>query len=133
MYQIKLFSLTIFYILFRALNHQIAAERIIVILNFLLKLAFRSLIRFHTNPGFNLKLAVITTCPGTFTDIFEHCMLQVEEKLKHLDLINNEYIKKDGKNLKFKIFCQTYPFPMAPFAGLTMKVLCFFLFFSSLQ
>ena len=56
-------------------------------------------------------------------------MLQVEEKLKHLDLINNEYIKKDGKNLKFKIFCQTYPFPIAPFAGLTMKVLCFFLFF----
>ena len=30
-------------------------------------------------------------------------MLQVEEKLKHLDLINNEYIKKDGKNFKFKI------------------------------
>ena len=33
--------------------------------------------------------------------------------------------------VKFKIlnFCQTYPFSIAPFAGLTMKVLCFFLFF----
>ena len=58
---------------------------------------------------------------------------QVKEKLKHLDLINYEYIKKDGKNFKFKISCQTYPFPIAPLAGLTMKVLCFFLFFSSLQ
>ena len=54
--------------------------------------------RFHTITQGYLKLAVITTCPGTFS-----------EKLKHLDLINDEYIKKDGKNLKFFVKLAHFP------------------------